>query len=121
MEKFKIKIDKILILNNELNLLSSNGINFKSKINKGSINFKIFNESNQEVNLGNLEEGTLIKIYGIYENNETNINIKIEQANENNIKNNKIKQKNNIIIKKIIIKNKYIFNSESSEDLDNYN
>ncbi len=113
IEKFKVKIDKIIISNNELNLLSSNGITFKSQILKGSIGFKIFNEANQEVNFGNLEEGEIIKIYG------TNEIIKDSENLNSNSDEKKVSQKNNIIIKKIIIKNRYVFNSDSSDDLEN--
>ncbi len=131
IDKYKIKIDKILILDNVLNLLSSNGQIFKSEILKGSIGFKIFNESEQEVNLSNLEEGDIIKVYGTYgtygkyekyrtlNNNQEAGEINIIN-DSNNLNGKKISQKNNIIIKKIIIKNKYVFNSESSDDLENY-
>ncbi len=113
IEKFKVKIDKITITNNELSLLSSNGVTFKSHILKGSIGFQIFNESNQEVNFGNLEEGEIIKIYGNREN------IKDAENLNSNSDEKKVSQKNNIIIKKIIIKNRYVFNSDSSDDLEN--
>jgi len=109
--KHKIKIKSIIIDKNNFIIESDNNHLFTSKIIKGSVNFKIYNENNQEVNLSNLEEGELIKIY-------ENI---ISKTNEkNNITNNnfkKIEQKNSII-NKIIIKNKYIFNSDSSENYD---
>jgi hypothetical protein len=98
MEKYKIIIKQINFTPELFTIISTTDINFVSKINKGSIDFKIYNEDNQEVNLSNIEEGDIIYIYTmpIYKN----INL-IDQ---------------NIIIKKILIKNKYIFNSESSND-----
>ena len=92
MIKYKIRINKIGFNDDSLNIISSNGLNFTGQIKKGSVNFKIYNEDKQEVNLSNLDEGNLVKIYG-----------------------NKIK--NNIIIKKIIIKNNYSFNSDSSDEI----
>ena len=92
--KYKIKIDKINLTDNSFNLYSSDNILFFSEIIKGSVKFKIFNEMDYEMSLFNLEEGELVTIYG---------NIMIE---------------NKIIIKKIIIKNKYILDSDSSEDID---
>ena len=98
MEKYKIIIKQINFTPELFTIISTTDINFVSKINKGSIDFKIYNEDNQEVKLSNFEEGDIIYIYTmpIYKN----INL-IDQ---------------NIIIKKILIKNKYIFNSESSND-----
>ena len=66
---------------------------------KGSVDFRIYNEDNEEVNLSNIEEGDVIKIQTI------------------SIKSSDLKEQKNNIIKKIIIKNKYVFNSESSDDI----
>ena len=99
MLKFKIKVKKIEINQNNLNIISENNDKiFISPIIKGSIKCKIFNESDNEVNLSNIEENSIIKIYGVNEKNQENKNI--------------------VIIKKIQIKNTYIFNSDSSEDID---
>ena len=95
MELYKIRIDDFIISPDHI-IIKYREDKFMSKIEKGSIGFKIVNEDNREIPLSYINVGDKIKIYG-----------------------NKI-EKNNIIIKKIIIKNKYIFNSESSEDLDIY-
>ena len=95
----KIKINSINLLDNLFIITDTNGKIFTSKILKGSVNFRVYNEDNQEVDLSNIEEGSIVKIQIIDE--------KISDFKE---------QKNNII-KKIIIKNKYVFNSESSDDL----
>lgn len=94
MEKHKIRINNIIIDDNLFNIISSNGNKYISNIKKGSVNFKIYNEDNTEINIGNLEEGMLAKIYGKPDN------------------------KKNIIINKIVVKNIYAFNSETSEEFD---
>ncbi len=96
MESYKIKIKEIYISKKDFIIISQDGSKYISNIKKGSVDFKIINENNMELPLNYIENGDNVKIYG-----------------------NKI-EKNNIIIKKIIIKNKYVFNSESSEDLDIY-
>jgi hypothetical protein len=103
MNKYKIIIKQIIITSELFTIISTNDINFVSKINKGSIDFKIFNEDCQEVNLSNIEEGETVYIYTIP------IYKSIDLINET------------IIIKKIIIKNKYIFNSESSDNSNDSN
>jgi pyruvate kinase len=65
-------------------------------IKNGSIDALIKSCQGNEVGLKYLDEGDVVKIKGV------------------NIENNKIN------IRKIYIKTKYIFNSESSEDLDYY-
>jgi hypothetical protein len=205
INKYKIKIASIDFTNNNFIIMSNNQEIFESKIIKGSVDFKIFNEHGQEVNLSNLESGDLVQIIGFTkskhkqltdpedkqltdpedkqltdpedkqltdpedkqltdpednqltdpedkqltdpEDNQltdpeykqlTNLEYKplkpdekkdvnelLKLIGESNIKikNNKLKktdQKNSIIIKKIIIKNKYVFNSESSEEFDSY-
>lgn len=165
INKYKIKIASIDFTNNNFIIMSNNQEIFESKIIKGSVDFKIFNEHGQEVNLSNLESGDLVQIIGFTkskhkqltdpEHNQltdpeynqltdqehkqlTNLEYKplkpdekkdvnelLKLIGESNIKikNNKLKktdQKNSIIIKKIIIKNKYVFNSESSEEFDSY-
>ncbi len=96
----KIKINSINITQESFIITGTDGRIFTSKIKKGSVNFQVYNQDNQEVNISNIEEGDVIKIQTI---NEKSLD--------------KTQQKNNII-KKIIIKNKYVFNSESSDDLE---
>jgi len=96
MIKTKIRIKKINIEDNIFSIESIDNKLYISDIIKGSVNFKIYNEDMIEVNLSNLEEDSCVKVYG---------------------KNTKINEKNNIIIKKIIVQNKYIFDSDSSEDI----
>jgi hypothetical protein len=123
--KHKIKIKSINIDKNNFIIESENDQMFTSKIIKGSVDFKIYNENNEEVNLSNLEVGDLIQVYENIdlkpdENNEVNKLLKLlGESNYININNNfkKTEQKNSII-NKIIIKNKYIFNSDSSENYD---
>jgi hypothetical protein len=95
MQYQKIKINKIKLKKDNLIIKDILKRRFIIPIIKGSIDCKIYNEDNQEVCLSNINEGDNITIY-------TN------------------KQKNDII-KKIIVKNKYVFimeSSESSEDFD---
>jgi len=98
MYKYKIVIKQIIITPELFKIISTDGINFVSKINKGSIEFKIYNEDYQQVNLCNINEGDIVNIY------TTQLYKSIDLINQN------------IIIKKILIKNKYIFHSESSDD-----
>jgi hypothetical protein len=98
----KIKINKIQIENNLFKITDTNKNIFIGKIIKGSVNFKIFNENNEEVSINNIEEGDIIKI-------QTS-DKKLEDLHE---------QKNSLI-KKIIIKNKYTFNLESSEEFEEF-
>lgn len=123
--KHKIKIKLINIDKNNFIIESENNQTFTSKIIKGSVDFKIYNENNEEVNLSNLEVGDLIQIYENNnskpnESNDVNKLLKLlDETNYNNANNylKKTEQKNSII-NKIIIKNKYIFNSDSSENYD---
>jgi hypothetical protein len=117
--KHKIKIKSINIDKNNFIIESDNNLIFTSRIIKGSVDFKIYNENNEEVYLSNLEVGDLIQVY-------QHINSKPEKKDVNKLldlldnKNNNFKkpeQKNSI--NKIVIKNKYVFNSESSENYDN--
>ena len=94
----KIKISSMNLTKDLFIITDTNGKIFTGKILKGSVDFRIYNEDNQEVNLSNIEEGDVIKIQ------------------TNNIKSFDLKEQKNNIIKKIIIKNKYVFNSESSDD-----
>jgi len=98
MVKYKIVIKQIIITPELFTIISTDGIKFVSKINKGSINFKIYNEDYQQVNLCNINEDDIVNIYS------TPLYKSIDLINQN------------IIIKKILIKNKYIFHSESSDD-----
>jgi hypothetical protein len=94
----KIKINSVNLTKNLFIITDTNGKTFTGNILKGSVDFRIYNEDNQEVNLSNIEEGDVIKIQ------------------TTNIKSSDLKEQKNNIIKKIIIKNKYVFNSESSDD-----
>ena len=66
MEKKKIKIKSINIKIDTLNIIDDNEIRYQCQILKGSINFLIYNEDNQEVNISNIEPGDIVKI--LYEN-----------------------------------------------------
>jgi hypothetical protein len=99
MYKYKIKIKKIIIINNIYTIESYDNKIFISKIKNGSVNFNIYNNLSNEIFLNNIEENDIIKIYGYPKYNSKEKNII-----------------NNILIKKIII-NKYNFiSSESSDD-----
>ena len=117
--KHKIKIKSINLEKNNFIIQSENNQTFISKIIKGSVDFKIYNENKEEVNLSNLEIGDLIQIYEITDSKQDEYNdvdkLLILLDQNNNFK--KPKQKNSII-NKIIIKNKYVFNSDSSENYD---
>ena len=99
MNKYTIKIKKINIQDNLLKIISIDNIIFTSKIIKGCITFKIYNNMNDEISLQNIEENDIIKIYGYpnYISKEKNII-------------------NNILIKKIKINNKYDFIITESSD-----
>lgn len=102
MEKYKIKINKLEILDDLLVILSTDNIKFVSPIIKGSVNFNIYNQFNDQLSLNNLEENNLVIIYGIpSKKNQTTI-------------------KNSIVINKIIIKNNYTFYSDTSEEISDY-
>jgi hypothetical protein len=117
--KHKIKIKSINIDKNNFIIKSEDNLTFISKIIKGSVNFKIFNENDDEVNLSNLEVGDLIQIYEITDSKPENKDIdKLLRLLDNKNNNFKKPEQKNSIINKIIIKNKYIFNSESSENYD---
>jgi len=123
--KHKIKVKSINIDKNNFIIESENNQTFTSKIVKGSVDFKIYNENNEEVNLSNLEEGALIHVYENIslkqdENNDVNKLLKLlgESKLIDTNKNFKKTEQKNSIINKIIIKNKYIFNSDSSENYD---
>ena len=87
MKKIKIKINKINIENDNFIIVSNNDV-YTAPIISGSVMFKIYNENNKEVDLSSINENDIITMYS------------------NNI--------NSII--KIRIKNKYTFNSDSSEE-----
>ena len=91
LKKYKIKINNILLSHDSLLIESTDNISFISPIIKGSIKFKIYNENGNEVTLANINNNDLVVIYG--NNNDTLITIH-----------------------KIIIKNNYILNSDSSDD-----
>lgn len=90
MKKDKIKINKINIENNNFIIVSNKNTVYTAPIISGSVMFKIYNENNKEVDLSSIDENDIITMYS------------------NNI--------NSII--KIRIKNKYTFNSDSSEESD---
>jgi hypothetical protein len=95
VEKFKIKIDKINLMNNTFTIISNKNQIFNSNIVRGSVEFKIYTESGKEVNLSNISIGDIVTIYGYQE------------------------EKNNIInIKKIKIKDMYYIMSDSESDID---
>lgn len=125
LSKYKIKISKVELGNDYLTIISDNGNEFKSPIKKGSIECRIYNESNQEVSLGNLEENSLVTILGTTNNkNKLSDNQKLYNYLTNNLVNEPNKsenrEKNIIVIRKIIVKNNWVFNSDSSEHSDNY-
>ncbi len=97
INKYKIKISKINLNYNKLKIESDDNKIFIIPVKKGSIQCKIFNQSNNEVNLNSLEENSLVTIIG-FENKEKNI----------------------IIIKKIFVKNKYVLNYDSSEEYNDF-
>jgi hypothetical protein len=112
--KYKIKINKININNDSFIIESTEGIMFLAPIKKGSVQCKIFNESNQEVNLGNIEENNLVTIIGC----KTKETIITDEQKLYNYLINEKSEKNIIVIRKIIIKNNYVFNSDSSNEND---
>jgi hypothetical protein len=144
MNKYKIRIGKILLNeSNEFIIESTEGQKFTSKITRGSVNFRIYNENMKEINLSNIEEDDIITIYGIIkkEQSESIFKKEVKMEADNLLKllgacpgkpgplnplrefeaprekDKNLIKKNNIIIKKIIIKNKYNFNLESSEEI----
>lgn len=119
--KYKIKISKLDFDLNNLTIESSNGDQFMSQIKKGSVECKIFNESNQEVNLSNLELDSVITIFGSQLKNKITDKDKLYNYLVNGPDNpNDNTEKNIIVIKKIIVKNNYVFNSDSSDENNNY-
>ena len=92
LKKYKIKINNIFLSQDYLIIKTIDDILFTSPIIKGSIKFKIYNENGNEVNLSNINNNDLVIIYG-QDTQEATININ-----------------------KIIIKNNYILNSDSSDD-----
>lgn len=119
INRYKIRIGNILLKDDEepdkLIIESTDGLTFESKVIMGSVNFRIYNEDNKEKNLSNIQEGEIVTIYGLEKNKELflkkEVNLGDDKLDKTLIK------KNNIIIKKIIIKNKYDFNMESSEEI----
>lgn len=91
LNKYKIKIRKIILNSNNFIIESYDGEIFEVPIKKGSIQCKIYNESNQEVNLSSIEENSLVTII-----------------------------KNSIVIREIIVKNNYVFNSDSSTEYNEF-
>jgi|UniRef100_A0A6C0ISZ6 hypothetical protein len=93
-----ITIKSFKFINNQLilNTYNEDANEYIIYIKNGSIDALIKSCQGDEVGLKYLDEGDVVKIKGV------------------NIENNKIN------IRKIYIKTKYIFNSESSDDLDYY-
>jgi pyruvate kinase len=93
-----ITIKSFKFINNQLilNTCNEDENEYIIYIKNGSIDALIKSCQGDEVGLKYLDEGDVVKIKGV------------------NIENNKIN------IRKIYIKTKYIFNSESSDDLDYY-
>ena len=83
-----IKISKIIIIANNLEIIDDECNKFIVEIVNGSIKCKIYNSNKERLSLEKLEEENIIKIYSI---------------------------KN--IINKIIILNNFILSSESSSEL----
>ena len=81
MNYIRTKINNIIISDSQY-ILKCNNIDYISPIILGTINFILYNEYNEEINICNLEENDIIKIFFIKDNN-------------------------NNIIKKILMKNKY--------------
>lgn len=126
INKYKIRIGKISIEPDEFIIESTDKQIFRSKIIRGSVNFRIYNEDLKEVSLSNIEEDDIITIYGSTKKLENLLNNKRSLFNELSSDANKLisliggtdkLNKNKIIIKKIIIKNKYDFNMDSSEEI----
>jgi hypothetical protein len=103
--KHKIKINRFNFADNIFKIYSDNNICFGSSIKKGSVCFSILNSINEEVNLSCLELDQLVTIYS-----NDNSCEKLEHNEEKNI----------IIIKKIRVKSNYVFNSDSSEEIDDF-
>jgi hypothetical protein len=126
LNKYKIKIRKIDLNSNNFRIESDDGKLFITSIKKGSIQCKIFNESNQEVNLCSLEENSLLTIIGSemkdpkLSDEHTLYNYLINNLENNEPKKNENKEKNIIVIKKIIVKNNYVFNSDSSDEYNQF-
>ena len=97
MESKKITIKSFNIKDNYFIITDKYNNEYYLKIIDGTIETEIMNTDNENVGIKYLEENDIIKIYG------------------SNLKSNKF------IIKKINIKTKYQFNSESSDDFDIYN
>ena len=97
MKSKKITIKSFNIKDNYFIITDKYNNEYYLKIIDGSIETEIMNTDNENVGIKYLEENDIIKIYG------------------SNLKSNKF------IIKKIYIKTKYQFNSESSDDFDIYN
>ena len=117
--KHKIKIKSLNIVKNNFIIESDNNLIFTSRIIKGSVDFKIYNENNEEVYLSNLEVGDLIQVYQLTDSKpeKKDVNKLLDLLNNKNNNFKKSEQKNSI--NKILIKNKYVFNSEISENYDN--
>ena len=91
-----IKINHFNIIDNIMVLNQDKGKIYYLKIKRGTVDAIIKTDEDEEVGIKYLDEGDMIKIKGI-ESEDNKINIK-----------------------KIYIKTKYLFNTESSEDLDFY-
>jgi hypothetical protein len=91
-----IKINNFNITDNIMVLNEEEGKKYFLNVKRGSIDALIKTDEGEEVGLKYLELGDRVKIKGV--------------ENEDN----------KIIIKKIYIKTKYLFNTESSEDLEFY-
>lgn len=123
LNKYKIKISKIDLTVNNFKIESEDGKIFVAPIKKGSVECRIFNESNQEVNLGSIIENTLVTIIGLKINDMSILDKeKLYKILVNDLTHKKTKniEKNIIVIKKIIVKNNYVFNSDSSDELNEF-
>ena len=98
MNKNNLFSEKIIIKkfekNNEFLIVNSDNDIYMMEIKNGTIDTKIKNCQGDEVGINYLETGDIVKVKGV----KTKLN--------------------KFIIKKIYIKTKYVFCSESSEDFD---
>lgn len=126
LNKYKIKISRIDFSSNNFTIESDDGTIFISPIKKGSIQFKIFNKSNQEVNLSSIEENSLVTIIGlglketIISDKQKLYNYLVNDLVNNDHDKSENREKNIIVIRKIIVKNNYVFNSDSSDELNEF-
>lgn len=99
MEKEKIKTNSVEIQEDKFIITDTKERLFYSDIIKGSVTFQVFNENNQEVSIDNILCGDIILVS--YSKPNKNLNSL---------------GKKKYLINKIFVKNKYTFNSDSSDN-----